>query len=315
MEQSFVEKEVSFTAEYELQGTLTLPRSAKKVPAVLIISGSGPGNRDGNIKWPKIELNIYKDLAAFFTSLGFATLRYDKRGTGKSKGKFNKAGMWDFVNDAKSGVEFLKNQPEIDRERVFVLGHSEGVTLAIALNSKERLAGIILLAGTYQSMEHTLRKQRKQLFQELQDLKGFKGFIINMIGITKNEEKKTKNLISKINSSKRDSFWHSFMKVNAKWLREHLSYNVQDDIKKIQCPVLAITGAKDAQVDCREVYIAKELNPIYVDSYIIDKMNHILKEQDYDNSFINIAKEYKSQSTHALHEKFVEVVKEWVKDK
>ncbi|WP_199426637.1 alpha/beta hydrolase family protein [Thermaerobacillus caldiproteolyticus] len=116
-------------------------------PAVLILSGSGPLNRDGNDAKGKLQLNLYKQLASFITSLGFITLRYDKRGIGESEGDYFSAGMWDLVHDAKSAVQFLKNHPSVDDQRIIVLGHSEGTTLAVALNTIERIHGLILLSG------------------------------------------------------------------------------------------------------------------------------------------------------------------------
>src|SRR5690606_33218576 len=117
--------EVTIPATYNLAGTLTLPNVRdKKLPAVLMIAGSGKGDRDGNIK--KLKMNLYKDLADFLTEKGFITLRYDKRGTYGSEGNFLEAGLTDLIDDAVDCVNFLKNNPAVAANRVIILGHSEG---------------------------------------------------------------------------------------------------------------------------------------------------------------------------------------------
>ncbi|MCP8615718.1 serine aminopeptidase domain-containing protein [Salirhabdus salicampi] len=94
---------------------MTVPSTdeEKKQPAILIIPGTGPNDRDGNPKKKKYHFNLYKELSHFLTDKGFVTLRYDKRGIGESGGDPNRAGLWDFVHDATSAVHFLKEHPNV----------------------------------------------------------------------------------------------------------------------------------------------------------------------------------------------------------
>src|SRR5699024_5071359 len=140
------EQEIIVSSETPLAGTLTVPESENNIhPAVLLIAGSGKVDRNGNAK--QLEMNVYKDLANFLTKQGLMTLRYDKRGVGKSGGDYMKAGLSDFITDAGSLLSFLKNHPKVDSDRVFILGHSEGALIAPAVHQKVPASGLILLAG------------------------------------------------------------------------------------------------------------------------------------------------------------------------
>jgi hypothetical protein len=106
-----------------LSGTLTLPDSTGIFPAIILIAGSGPNDRDETIFGHK----PFYLLSDYLTRNGFAVLRYDKRGVGKSTGDYSKATISDFVTDASNALEYLKSRKEIDSSKIGMLGHSEGV--------------------------------------------------------------------------------------------------------------------------------------------------------------------------------------------
>ncbi|PGU12283.1 alpha/beta hydrolase family protein, partial [Bacillus thuringiensis] len=126
----FDEYEVAVKSELTLQGTITKPKAGGKYAAVVIIAGSGEVDRDGTIVPLKLESNIYKDLAHVMAQLGVVTLRFDKRGVGKSDGDIMKTGMWDLVSDIEAMITYLKEQPFVDPENIILAGHSEGCMLA-----------------------------------------------------------------------------------------------------------------------------------------------------------------------------------------
>lgn len=131
MQSNFTSEEVAIQGKYLLQGTLNIPDDGeKKCPAVLVVAGSGEVDRDGNASGFKFKLNIYKELAEFVTGLGFAVLRYDKRGVAKSEGSYLETGMWDLVDDIGACVQFLKGHPRVDPDRVILLGHSKDACLS-----------------------------------------------------------------------------------------------------------------------------------------------------------------------------------------
>jgi alpha/beta superfamily hydrolase len=219
MSNEFEDEIVIINGRFPLEGTLTVPTlSEKKYPAVLIVPGTGKSNRDGN--GVKINLNLYKDLADIITKLDFVTLRYDKRGTHKSKGVFVETGFWDLVDDAESAVQFLKTRPEVDSERIIILGHSEGCMIAPAVNSRLPQAGLILLSGVAESAKIAFPRQMQQALKEIDEMSGFKGkFLRFMIKIQK-AEKKQRNFIKKVLESKTPSIKiYGIIPFNAKWFR------------------------------------------------------------------------------------------------
>ncbi len=145
-----IEKDVRFhngKDDVWLSGTVTMPRSAtaeNPVPAVLLLAGSGPADRDAFHSGHR-PLQV---LARFLASQGIATLRADKRGVLKSTGDFSTAGLEDFARDASAGIDFLVEQPGIDGDRVGILGHSEGsLVAAMVAAQKPSLPFIVSLSG------------------------------------------------------------------------------------------------------------------------------------------------------------------------
>lgn len=140
----FVE-EVSYgNSEISLSGTLTLPITTGPFPAVILIHGSSPLDRDETMLGHKPFLV----LSDHFTRHGIAVLRFDKRGVGKSTGIYDTATIEDFCDDVDKGVEYLKSRPEIIREQIGLVGHSEGGIIAPMLAAKSDDVGfIVLMAG------------------------------------------------------------------------------------------------------------------------------------------------------------------------
>jgi len=144
----YVEKEVRIentTDSLILAGTLTIPKNTGPHPAVILISGSGPQNRDEEIFGHKPFLV----LADHLTRNGIAVLRYDDRGTSESTGVFGTAISQDFARDVLFAIEHLKRYEEIDSNRMGLIGHSEGGLIApIVANKSPDVAFIVMLAGT-----------------------------------------------------------------------------------------------------------------------------------------------------------------------
>jgi len=128
-----------------LAGTLTLPKKNGKFPVVVLITGSGPQNRDEELMGHKPFLIV----SDFLTRNGIGVLRYDDRGTNASTGDFTKATTNDFATDVEAAVNYLKTRQDIDKKKIGLIGHSEGGIIApiVAANSKD-VAFIILMAGT-----------------------------------------------------------------------------------------------------------------------------------------------------------------------
>src|ERR1700691_5589242 len=128
----------------QLAGTLSVPNGKGPFPAVVLISGTGHNTRDEDVWGHKIFLV----LADALNRKGIAVLRYDKRGVGGSSGDYDAATTVDFTSDAQAAVAWLKTQPEIDANRIGVLGHSEGGIIAPAIAAADKsLAFVVMIAG------------------------------------------------------------------------------------------------------------------------------------------------------------------------
>ncbi|MEP7220286.1 MAG: alpha/beta hydrolase, partial [Bacteroidota bacterium] len=124
---------------------LTLPRTGAPHPAVIMITGSGPQNRDEEL----FNFRPFRIIADRLTRNGIAVLRYDDRGTGESKGTFAGSTTADFATDARAALQFLKGRPDIDPKQIGFIGHSEGGIIApIVAAEGNDVAFIVLMAGT-----------------------------------------------------------------------------------------------------------------------------------------------------------------------
>jgi acetyl esterase/lipase len=179
-QENFTEQEVSFTVgEDTLYATLTLPAGAPKFPAALLLSGSGPTDRDGNTPLIFGIIDSHRHLAHILAARGVASLRYDKIGSGKTglASRMSKPESIDFlmyVAHARAAYDFLKARPEIDAEKLMLLGHSEGGLIAQIVAEQVRddgsLAALVLampLAKTYLA---TVRDQIAAQYAILQSL-------------------------------------------------------------------------------------------------------------------------------------------------
>lgn len=311
-----IQKEIKVYGKVTLHGTLTFPdpdKTKNDLPALLILPGTGEIDRNGNAKRGKLKLNIYRDLAAFMTTLGFVTLRYDKRGVGESDGKTYETGMVDLVDDAEAAVQFLKNNEKVNPEKIFVLGHSEGAILATMLQTRIELAGIILLSGAGKTLDEALTYQQQLLYKELNSATGFKGFLIKKLKVVNKIKKKNKKMFDKILNSDKDTMRINGVRISSKWFKEHFTYDLFNDYKKITCPVLAITGEKDIQANAHSLNILHDYIQSPLETYVILRMNHGLKEQESEPSILKAKKQYVDDMEKPIHADLKDKLANWVK--
>ena len=270
---SYIREEVKFENlqdYFSLAGTITLPKDKNNVPAIVLVSGSGPQNRDEEMMGHR----PFWVLADYLTNLGYAVLRYDDRGTFDSEGDFSDATTLDFAGDASAAVYYLKKRPEVDSTKIVVVGHSEGGLIANILGASiPSLSGIVSLAGTSIRGDSILRIQTKLIAESTggngaqQELThsynnaiwdaaiasaNIKEFEKELSSISKDFIKKfrKKNLIKKsektevINAVK--NTWLN------PWMYEFIRYSPSIDIPSIQCAVLVLIGSRDIQVTSKE---------------------------------------------------------------
>jgi hypothetical protein len=144
---SYISSEVGFTnpaGGHSLAGTFTVPKGKGPFPAVVLVHGSGPADRDETLFGHKPFLV----LADHLSSQGIAVLRYDKRGIGKSGGSYKGSTTNDFAGDAEAAIRFLRGRPEVDAGRIGIVGHSEGGLIAPMVAARDpKLAFAVMLAG------------------------------------------------------------------------------------------------------------------------------------------------------------------------
>ncbi|MFC0273421.1 alpha/beta hydrolase [Metabacillus herbersteinensis] len=314
MNHEFREEIIQVNGEFPLEGTLTIPTGPeKKHPAVLIIPGTGKSDRDGNLR--KFKMNLYKDLADSISKLGFVTLRYDKRGTHKSKGKYVETGFWDLVDDAQQAVHYLKTHPEVDSEKVIILGHSEGCIIAPAVSTRLPVAGLVLIAGVGEPFKTAIPRQFQQVLKEINDMKGSKGKLLRFMIKLQNPEKRNEKFIKKVLSSTTPSIkLFGLIPVNAKWYREHFAYDVMQELSNVKCPTIAITGSKDIQVIPEHAQKLAEAVQGQAEWHIVPNMNHVLRKYPKNHTMLNLMKEYKSIQKQLIDADLISIVSHWLSE-
>lgn len=263
---TFENKEAKIT----LAGTLTLPKENGLFPVVILISGSGPQNRDEELLGHKPFLV----LSDFLTRNGIAVLRYDDRGTAQSEGDFKAATSADFATDVESAIEYLKTRKEIDKKQIGLIGHSEGGIIApMVANKSKDVAFIVLLAGTGLPGDQILLSQqrligkasgvRDELLQE-NELINKKAFdVVKKSNSLEQLEDDLTNLLNKFlvdnpitdipqGMSSDDFVKLQITQVVNPWMQYFIKYDPSLALEKVKCPVLALGGEKDLQVPSKE---------------------------------------------------------------
>lgn len=256
-------------AQITLAGTLTKPKGPGPHPVVVMISGSGPQDRDEALMGHK----PFAVIADHLTRRGVAVLRFDDRGVGKSTGDFSEATHYDFVGDVLAGVDWLKTRPEINAEQIGLMGHSEGGIVAplAAVDRPDDIAFVVLLAGVGVPMQELLAQQGKDIgrtmglseaslvresevdvefYQVLRNDEGLPmeevkqklvELALKSIEDLSEEERKKLGVSPDLIESRLDA-------VVTPWFRELAMYDPGPTLEKVSCPVLAINGELDVQV-------------------------------------------------------------------
>ncbi|TVQ19892.1 MAG: alpha/beta hydrolase [Spirochaetaceae bacterium] len=296
------EHEVEFVSDgLRLSGSLALPAGQGPFPGVVFVAGSGEVDRNENHK--KMQMNAFNELARTLADRGFASLRFDKRGVGRSEGKFLTAGFFDNVADAASALRFLQGRDEVDSERTFVIGHSEGALIASRLAGEAIVpAGVVLIAGTAQRGEDVLAWQAAEVVKHIT---GFQGWLIRTLPI--DPLKMQKKLLTKVASSTGDTMRVQLVvKLNAKWMREFIAYNPADDLARSHCPVLAMTGGNDIQVNPDDVAAMQPIVRGPFEGHVIPGLTHLLREGKPGTA------DYKRQLKSPLDHRLKSMVAEWL---
>lgn len=242
----YTSEEVNVPAKgFSLGGTLLLPKSNKsgkqRFPAVVTITGSGQQTRDERIPLSGLEkYRPFGQIAEALAASGIAVLRVDDRGVGKSGGRdtLEKATTADFADDTRAQIAYLRSRPDIDPDKIALIGHSEGGVIApMVASSDSKIAAVVLMAGTAKRGDEILTFQYADAIQ--QD---------PTTGPDEKKEliEKRRSLLTAVADGRADSTVPEAFKSN--WMKLFLSYDPMATIKKVRQPILILQGELDHQV-------------------------------------------------------------------
>lgn len=250
-----------------LHGTLTLPQGDGPFPAAILISGSGPTDRDETI----FDHKIFLVIADHLTQQGIAVLRYDDRGVGESEGNHYKATSMDLAEDTQSAFIALGKHGKIDARSIGLIGHSEGGMIAPIVASKISAVNyIVLLAGPGAPIDELMIEQNRQVYKsqglpedELDRNEVFNRSLYSLIDNEKPIPELYDTLLpfihgyyesipaeyQKLFSPTKEVFYIALVQtISSPWFRYFLRFDPIPYLQETRCPILAVNGSKDIQV-------------------------------------------------------------------
>ncbi len=287
-------------AGIELAGTLSLPDTTGIYPAVVLISGSGPQNRDEELLGHKPFLV----LSDYLVRQGIGVLRFDDRGTAQSTGDFASATSRDFAADVASAFEYLSQRPEVNVDQIGLIGHSEGGLIApMVAASNPETAFIIMLAGPGVTGYDIILEQTRLINEadgvdplvSAKNREVLKG-TLNALMVNEDLEIARTEATSFLQSTLEndtlllpdgmpdEEFINNQLNVLiTPWMRYFLIYDPAESLRQVTCPVLAINGEKDLQVPpgqnlpAIEMYLKEAGNTQFQISEL-PNLNHLFQE-------------------------------------
>jgi len=254
------EEDVSYPNKMQgdtLAGTLTIPQGKGPFTAVLLITGSGPQDRDESLMGHKPFLV----LSDWLTRKGIEVLRVDDRGVGKSTGVFGTATTADFATDVEAGVAFLKTRPEVNTKKIGLIGHSEGGIIAPMVAARNLdVAFIVMMAGSGVPGDQILLEQRKLIAEadgesneDAERDAAKEKEVLALVVKEKDNPELEKDLKAKLSEEVKEPQLGAEVKtLTSPWFRYFLAYDPAPALRQLKCPVLALGGEKDLQVPVQQ---------------------------------------------------------------
>ena len=271
----YATEEVAFTnGDVTLAGTLSLPDGPGPFPAVVLVSGSGPQDRDEYLGGG-IAIRPFELLANALTPAGIAVLRYDDRGVGASTGEFAAGDLNDFADDAEAAITYLTTRDDIDQEHIGLIGHSEGGAIAAILGARNAdLDFIVSLAGLGAAGEDVLILQTRLMLEAEgaapEEVQAQVDLMTQVAALLNDPEaleeaiyeaalaqaaampQEQQDAIGDIESYARTLAAQQATQLQAPSVRALLEFDPAPGWARTSVPVLAIFGGKDKQVDATQ---------------------------------------------------------------
>lgn len=272
--------------EYPLNGLLTLPDDPSgPVPAVVLVHGSGPSNMDERV----MKLTPFRDLAEGLAQHGIASVRYDKRTYAHArKMKKTRPTVWEeTIEDALLAAALLRKEPQIDADRIFLLGHSQGAMLAPRIDAQGAdVKGLILMAGTPYRLEDIVLRQLRQAG-------GSSSVLRRIVSLEyKIYAKKFANLYQlRDDEAKKKTFAGN---LSLYYFKEMGQKTAADYLLESEKPVLILQGGMDFQVLAEDDF--KQFRQLLANRdntqfKLYPKLNHLFVEAIYSD-ILKASKEY-----------------------
>lgn len=238
-----------------LAGTLTLPEGAGPFPAAILITGTGPQDRDETIEGHK-SFAIWADA---LTRRGVAVLRYDDRGVAGSTGNFGAATQNDFASDVKAAFDWLSARVDIDRSRIGLIGHSEGATFApLAMQDGASAAWLVMLAGPAVSGGEIIQEQQRRIAvaaglpsEEVERTNVLQRRVIAAVASNANDAAAARREVEALllqSGRPPSEAARTAAVMSGDWYRGMVAHDPAESIRTIRVPLLAVYGARDVQV-------------------------------------------------------------------
>lgn len=273
------------SGEVRIAGTLCEPDAeTAPVALVLFIGGSGPLDRDTNMKGQRLE--IFPPLVADLAARGVASFCYDKRGAGRSTGDFYTAGQAELLADAVACLDHFAGDGRFGRR--FVLGYSEGTVQAARLSLERGIDGLVLLAPLLEDAEQSLVAQSEKLDEALQAMPGPGGtFARTLARVFGGPIEGQRKIIARVKDGGEATFRAGLQRVDAKSLREIMALELDAIYARVRTPALVVGGSKDIQCNPDDVgRIAAAIGP-GATPVVIEDLTHVLRKDAGPPSFLS----------------------------
>jgi uncharacterized protein len=290
---------------FNLVGTLTTPPAVAdrlRSPAIVLIGGSGPTDRDETV----VGIPIFAQLAKTLADNGFVVLRYDKRGIGQSGGRTETATLSDYADDVMAAVKWLSQRKDVDERKIIACGHSEGGAVALIAASREKkIDGIVTMAAPGSTGADLVLEQQRHA--------------LDLMKLTDADKEAKIELQKKIQAAVvSGSGWEDIpaglrKQADTPWFRSLLGYDPSEVVSRTKQPLLVLQGDLDTQVPPAQADRLAELGRARkkagpVEEVHIPGVNHLLVPATTGE-----VSEYASLKDHSVSPKVTDAIIEWMK--
>lgn len=286
------EADVTFASgSIRLSGTIAKPRGAKSCPAVVILSDTGPHDRQGNLvrgkggseefAWSGADASLHRAIAQSLAGSGVMSLRYDDRGCGGSEGDFRIARFSDFVADATAAVAFLRSRD--DTGPVGLIGHGQGALAACVIGAKDgAIRSVVLLAPPAAPLDEIVLARSERMLRD----QGTREEVM------KEMLAQQRRLFDRIRKSADDYQEIDERRTFVGWMRERFALDPRAALAKVPAPALICAGARDRELVPVQAEALRQVRA-GVDSKMFEGLDHAFAGPDgrVDGGFLKFLAE------------------------